>query len=99
MALTGEDLIALVTEAKKWLRISASSEDDEIGQTINACLADLSNAGVIKIDTSDALIRQAIKLYLKSQYGYDADAEKFSKSYEFLKSSLSLSGDYGNGQS
>ena len=85
---------AMVTSAKTWLRISTASADDEIRQTMEACLIDLKNGGVVVIDTDDSVIQQAMKLYLKSQFGYDAGAERFSQSYEFLKRSLALSGDY-----
>ena len=84
----------LINEAKSYLRISTTSVDEEIEQTINACLADLSNAGIKKIDTDDALIRQAIKLYLKSMFGYDKEAERYAKAYEYLKISLNLSSSY-----
>lgn len=88
----------LVASARNWLRIGISSRDDEIRQTIAACLIDLSNAGVRNKDPSDPLIQQSIKLYLKSQFGYDAEADKFSEAYEYLKRALALSGDYCNGE-
>lgn len=84
----------LVASARGWLRIVTTSRDEEIRQTIAACLVDLKNGGVVNIDTSDQLIQQAVKLYLKSQFGYDAAAERFSAAYEHLKFSLALSGDY-----
>lgn len=85
---------AMVTSAKKWLRISTSTVDEEIKQVMEACLIDLKNGGVKVIDLDDAAIKQALKLFLKSQFGYDAEAERFGQSYEFLKKSLALSGDY-----
>lgn len=84
----------LISAAHSWLRISTTSADDEIKQTIAACLIDLKNGGVAVIDVTDAAIRQAIKLYLKAQFGYDDKADKFAQAYEFLKRSLALSGDY-----
>lgn len=84
----------LISAAHSWLRISTTSADDEIKQTIAACLIDLKNGGVVVIDVTDAAIRQAIKLYLKAQFGYDDKADKFAQAYEFLKRSLALSGDY-----
>ena len=84
----------LVVAARGWLRISTKARDDEIRQVIDACLIDLSNAGVVMRDTDDAAIRQCMKLYLKSQFGYDANADKFGEAYEHLKKGLSLSGDY-----
>lgn len=93
---------ALVATARGWLRISTTSRDSEIRQVIDACLIDLSIGGVAVVDTDDPAIRQAIKLYLKSQFGYDTGAERFGQAYEHLKFALALSGDYnteasGNG--
>lgn len=84
----------LVVAARGWLRISTKARDEEIRQVVDACLIDLSNAGVVMRDTDDAAIRQCMKLYLKSQFGYDSNAEKFGEAYEHLKKGLSLSGDY-----
>lgn len=84
----------LMPAVKKWLRISSISLDDEIEQTISACIPDLKNAGVKNTALDDPLIQQAIKLYCKAQFGYDDASSKFAKSYELLKQSLSLSGEY-----
>ena len=84
----------MVTEARGWLRLSTQSRDDEIKQVMEACLIDLSNGGVVVIDPDDPAVKQALKLFLKSQFGYDNDAERFGKAYEFHKASLALSGDY-----
>lgn len=89
--MTTQDLVPLV---KSWLRVSASSVDAEIEQTIDACVIDLNNAGVVSVLLSDTLVQQAVKLYCKAQFGYDKDAEKFGTAYEHLKAALSLSGDY-----
>ena len=92
--ITLEENLGLVVEARLRIRKSSDIFDDELVQTLNSCLLDLKNAGVQKVDTDDALIKQALKLYLKAQFGYEEDSEKFARSYEHLKSSLSLSGDY-----
>ena len=85
---------SLLASAKIWLGYSKNVFDDEITQTIQACILDLTNGGVKKIDLDDPLIQQALKLYLKAQFRSDPSAEKFAKSYEFLKYSLELSSDY-----
>lgn len=90
---------AMITSAKKWLRISTTSVDDEIRQVMEACLIDLKNGGVAVRNTDDPTIQQAMKLFLKAQFGYDANAERFVQSYEFLKASLALSGDYNKEES
>ena len=90
---------ALVVSARGWLRITTETRDEEIRQVIDACLIDLSNAGVVSLDTDDAAVQQCLKLYLKSQFGYDANAEKFNEAYEHLKKALALSGDYNTPES
>ena len=89
-----EEEDALITAARGWLRIGTKSRNDEIKQVMDACLIDLKNGGVVVIDTDDPAIQQAMKLFLKSQFGYDNNAERFGKAYEFMKASLALSGDY-----
>lgn len=89
----------LVDQARGWLRIQTQSRDEEIRQTLEACLLDLSAGGVKDPDPSDALVRQAMKLYLKSQFGYDENAEKFSAAYEHVKFALALCGTYNGGSS
>lgn len=87
----------LLEQTKRWLRISTDVVDDEVAQTIAAAILDLQNVGVQKTDRDDPLIRQAIKLYCKSQFGYDTDAERFSGAYEHLKMALAMSRDYNGG--
>lgn len=85
----------MLEKVKLALRIKSSKTDEDILDLINACKIDLSVAGVKKINEDDALIGQAIKLYCKANYGLDnKDSDKYLKSYELLKSSLALCGDY-----
>lgn len=84
----------LIASARQWLRISTTSRDAEIEQVLEACLIDLSIGGVAVIDVSDPAIQQVMKLYLKSQFGYDANASRFGQAYEFMKIALALCGDY-----
>lgn len=85
---------ALLPEAKVWVRKSSESLDDEIKQTIEAAFLDLSIAGVRNIDTGDALIRQAVKLYLKAQFGFNEESAKYEAAYEHVKAAMSLCSDY-----
>lgn len=83
---------------KKALRISNPAFDDEIEGMIAAARADLVLAGVnvaiASLDT-DALINRAIIIYCKAEFGYDnPDADRFRKSYDAMKMSLTLAGDY-----
>mgnify|MGYP000071202539 FL=1 len=85
----------MLERVKLALRIKSDKLDDEIVDLIEACKADLSLSGVRKIEDTDPLIQQAIKLYCKANFGLDnKDSEKYQKSYDMLKISLSLCGDY-----
>lgn len=87
----------ILDDVKKSLRISSDAYDySEIIPIIEACKIDLKNAGVseTKIIGQDALIKRAIVLYCKANFGYDENAERFAKAYESLKISLALAGDY-----
>ena len=83
----------MLDKIKKSLRISHNKLDDDIESNIQACLLDLTIAGVnAKIE--DELITQAVKLYCKWQYDFFGNADRFEKAYYNLKMSLALSGDY-----
>lgn len=85
----------MLEKVKLALRIKSNKLDEEITDLIEACKIDLSLSGVKRIKGTDPLIQQAIKLYCKANFGLDnKDSEKYQKSYEMLKISLSLCGDY-----
>lgn len=85
----------MMEKIKQALRIKISSLDDEITDLIEACKIDLKLAGIKKISEDDPLIQQAIKVYCKANFGLDnKDSEKYQRSYESLKVSLALCGDY-----
>jgi uncharacterized phage protein (predicted DNA packaging) len=91
--------MALLDDVKDALRVSDSDKDTEISDLIAAALADLLLAGV-NADSSDPLVKRAIVLFAKAQYGWDnAEADRFQKCYDLLKASLSLSCDYTGGGS
>lgn len=85
----------MLEKVKLALRIKNNKLDNEIEDLIVACKIDLSVGGVRKIDDIDPLIQQAIKLYCKANFGLDnKDSEKYQRSYDMLKTSLALCGDY-----
>lgn len=90
------DATTLTEKMRAALRISSTNAKitEEINDCIAACKMDLRDVGVKKIDESDALIVRAITLYCKSEFGYSDKAEKFWKSYECLKTHLSMSDEY-----
>jgi len=84
----------ILPEAKRWLRRTSNSLDSEVEQTVAACLMDLSVVGVKNIDAEDPLIQQAAKMYLKANFGYDDNAERWQLFYDNLKRFLSSSSAY-----
>ena len=87
----------LLAKVKKALRISHGQLDDEIQDIINACKLDMSISGIIAINEEDPLIIRAIILYSKSHMGLmNPDSVKYIQSYNALKISLALCGDYND---
>ncbi|MFR2388039.1 head-tail connector protein [Intestinibacter bartlettii] len=87
----------MLNNIKLALRISTDSFDEELRDLINACKSDLKLSGITNIDEDDSLIKRAIILYCKANFGLDnKDSEKYNKSYDLLKQHLALSGDYKN---
>lgn len=87
-----------VYDARRYVRLNHNRLDSEIIDLIEAARADLMLGGIIasKVENeNDALIRRAVFLYVKSEFGLDnADADKYRNSYEMLKRHLQLSDEY-----
>lgn len=87
--------MALIDDVKAILRISNTAYNTEISDLILAAKADLGICGLLAITETDPLIKRAIILYCKANFGYDnPDAVKLNESYEMLRNHLSLSADY-----
>lgn len=85
----------MLEKVKLALRIKINSFDNEIEDLIESCKIDLSMSGVKKINENDVIIQRSIIVYCKANFGLDnKDSEKYQKSYDLLKQSLSLCGDY-----
>ena len=84
-----------VEEVKRNIRAKSSGADQEAKGLIEACLKDLEIAGVYVTDTKNPLVKQAVKLYCKGNYGYDENTERFREAYAALKDAMALCGDYG----
>ena len=87
-----------VFSIRRYLRINHTHFDAEITDLIGAARADLLLGGIKaeKVnDEDDALIKRAIVVYVKAEFGLDnADAEKYRESYNMLKRHLMLSSEY-----
>lgn len=85
----------LIDDVKLSLRIKTSSMDEEISDLIEACKADLSISGIKIIVETDPLIKRAIVVYCKANFGLDEkDSEKYERSYIALKEHMALCSDY-----
>lgn len=92
----------MLDQIKKSMRISHNALDDILKEDIQAGALDLLRSGVppfrkegnTKQIKDDALIRKAIELYAKAQEDYEGKGERYQISYEKLRDSLSLCGDY-----
>lgn len=92
----------MLEDVKLALRITNDAYDDEVNDLIESALMDLVQSGIfidpVEFDTkttTDPLIKQAIKVYAKANFGIDnPNADRFHDSYVMLKQHLALSGDY-----
>jgi len=85
----------MLNDVKIALRISNTAYDGEINDLILAAKADLLLSGVLRTLETDALIKRAILIYCKANFGWNnTDAEKLKAAYESLKNHLSMSLDY-----
>jgi uncharacterized phage protein (predicted DNA packaging) len=88
----------MLDDIKILLRITTTAFDTEINDLISAARQDLVLSGVDSTkanDDTDPLIKRAISLYCKANFGFDnPDADRLQQSYNLLKMSLALSSDY-----
>ncbi len=76
------------------LRITHTVLDEDITDTISACLTDLDVCGVTA-SQEDPLVLNAIKLYCKAAFTDDTGkAAAFMERYDALKSCLMMAGGY-----
>ncbi len=84
----------LLESVKRELRVKNTAFDSEIQSLIDASLLDLKIPQIArnKITESDPLIKRAIILYCKANFGLEnPDSEKYQKAYDNLVQKLSLS--------
>ena len=92
---------SVLSKIKTSLRITHTALDQDLADSISACLADLRMLGIRedKLSTSpevDPLILSALKLYVKGEYTDDtAKAARYIAGYDSLKSCLMMAEGYG----
>ena len=68
----------MLESIKKSLRISGAIFDTEIQELMNAALADMKLSGISCQNVQDPLIRRAVTIYCKANFGLDnKDSEKY----------------------
>lgn len=83
----------LIEELKRIIRTKSSDAELELTGLVEACRKELEFAGIYGTEI-DPTYRQAIRLYCKAHYGYDADTQGFRDAYKSLRDAMALSGDY-----
>lgn len=84
----------ILEKVKTSLRITTDDFDDEVLDLIQACLADLTTAGVIVPETNDILILQAVKTFCRAHFGIPDNYDKLKASYDEQKAQLSMKSGY-----
>ncbi len=91
---------SLLIKVKTNLRISHSLLDEDLSDTVTACLQDLKVCGVQVPSPDDPqdpdpLILNAIKLYCRAEYTDDtAKAAAYKERYDSMKSCLMMAAGY-----
>lgn len=89
----------LLDDARQALRIKTKILDNEIQDLIDAAKSDLMLSGVLQAkinnESNDPLIKRAIILYCKANFGLDnLESDKYQAAYNSLKTHLTLSIEY-----
>ena len=82
-----------LTLIKKTLRITGTDLDDVISFNIDACLTDLSDAG-IDITAAEEKITKAVELYCKWQMNHNGEADRYEQNYQKLCDTMSKQAPY-----
>lgn len=89
--------MALIDDIKQVLRIRTNALNIEVQDIVDSAKADLKLSGILvsKILDTDMLIKRAIILYCKANFGLDnKESEKYQAAYNSLKIHLTLSQEY-----
>ena len=84
----------MLEKVKLALRIKSAAFDSEVQDLIDAALADLGIAGVVKDDAGDPLIRRAVITYCRCHFGQPEDYDRLKAAYDEQKAQLSMATGY-----
>ena len=71
-----------------------TSADEEIQYNVDACKKDMMRVGITVINEEDSAIQKVFELYLKWQYDFMGEGERYEKAYKGMRNGLSLCGEY-----
>lgn len=85
----------MIDSVKMACRKSTNAFDNEFKELIAEAKKDLESAGIVKYnEETDPLIRKAIKLYCRLNFGQPDDYEKLKLAYDELKAQLQMTDGY-----
>lgn len=82
----------MLEEVKIALRITTTAYDSEISALIESAKADL---GIVGITEDDDLVKQAIKTYVRMNFGSPSDYDRLKRSYDEQKAQMQSATGYG----
>ena len=87
-----------LNKIKLSMRITTDAFDDEIGDLMNAALADLGIAGADGegVNITDPLVLRAVTTYCQMHFGLPDDYDRLKASYDEQKAQLSMATGYTN---
>lgn len=78
------------------LRVVTDAYDDEINALINSAISDIGITGTdAESLVNDPLVTQAIKTYVRLNFGSPTDYDRLKRSYDEQKAQLQTSSGYG----
>ena len=85
----------MLKSVKMACRKSTEAFDSEFLELISEAKEDLKSAGIVKYnDEDDVLIKRAIKLYCRLNFGQPDDYDKLKLAYDELKAQLQMAEGY-----
>lgn len=84
----------MLEKVKLALRLKTAAFDAEIQDLIDAALADLKLAGIIKEDQEDPLIIRAVVTYCRANFGSPDDYQLLKASYDEQKGRMQTATGY-----
>lgn len=82
----------MLDAVKLALRITTTAYDSEISALIESAKADL---GIVGITEDDDLVKQAIKTYVRMNFGSPSDYDRLKRSYDEQKAQMQSATGYG----